>query len=273
MRVADSKPREIGAMTREMELRSLYFETLMKSLLGLLCEERPDQSAFLQRTPITSPFFERRLAEHGRDFPLLLSQAYTLVDRERMANVQECVEQAISDGVPGDLLEAGVWRGGVAIFMRAILKAYGILNRQVWVADSFEGLPAPEIHRFPADLPWIPWAGRLGVPLDAVKGNFERYGLLDEQVRFLKGWFKDTLPTAPVETLAVLRLDGDLYQSILDCLIHLYPRLSVGGFVIIDDFFLFKGCRQAVLDYRATHNINEPINEVAGNNAAYWRRH
>ena len=135
----------------------------------------------------------------------------------------------LTDGVPGDLIETGVWRGGATILMRAILKARGVTDRVVWVADSFAGLPAPNAARYPLDaginLHRFP---QLAVTLERVQDNFRRYGLLDDQVRFLKGWFRDTLPAAPIERLAVLRLDGDLYESTIQALESLYDKLSAG---------------------------------------------
>jgi O-methyltransferase len=99
-----------------------------------------------------------------------------------------------------------------AIFMRAVLKAYGDTHRLVWVADSFQGLPKPDPTRYPADAGDTSWqSSYFRVSLDQVKANFARYGLLDNQVRFLVGWFRDTMPTAPIEQLAVLRIDADLY--------------------------------------------------------------
>jgi hypothetical protein len=90
------------------------------------------------------------------------------------------------------------------------------------------------------------------VSLKEVRRNFERYGLLDDRVQFLVGWFEDTLPTATIERLAVLRLDGDMYSSTHHVLSALYPRLSVGGYVIVDDYYL-DTCRAAITDYRAQH--------------------
>jgi len=156
--------------------------------------------------------------------------------------------------------------------MRGILKAYGISDRRVWVADSFAGLPPPDREKYPADsgdiLHTIP---QLAVSLDDVKANFARYGLLDEQVRFLKGWFKDTLPSAPIERLAVARLDGDMYESTMDALNALYPKLSPGGFLIVDDYGSVAACAQAVTDYRQRHGIDETIQKI-DNDGVFWQR-
>jgi hypothetical protein len=207
--------------------------------------------------------------ELGEDFP---TTAHSMVGLKRLDNVQACVETVLREGVPGDLIETGVWRGGTVIFMRAILAAHAALDRVVWAADSFEGLPAPDLGRHPQEDPtanFHEFSG-LAVSLERVQANFARYGLLDDQVRFLKGWFSDTLPGAPIERLAVLRLDGDMYGSTMDALVSLYPKLSTGGFVIVDDYHI-DACRRAISDFRATHGIEDPLVAV-DNNAVYWRR-
>ena len=190
-----------------------------------------------------------------------------------MTICRTCATEVIEKRVPGDLIETGVWRGGAAILMRAVLQAYGERNRNVWVADSFQGLPRPDPERYPEDAGDTHWqqAHRLAVPLEEVKSNFRRYGLLDSQVRFLVGWFRDTLPGAPIGPLAVLRLDGDMYESTSEGLLHLYPKLSVGGYVIIDDYGSVRGCRRAVEDFRTKHQINEELLRT-GHTAIYWQR-
>lgn len=206
----------------------------------------------------------------GTDWPPP-PMADTMIGLKRLDNLQACVADVIKNKVPGDLIETGVWRGGASIFMRAVLKAYGVTDRTVWVADSFEGLPAPDAEKYPADAGDIHHQLMfLAVSCEQVKANFAKYGLLDEQVRFLKGWFKDALPHAPIEKLAVMRLDGDLYESTMDGLVSLYPKLSVGGYVIIDDYVL-KGCQQAVHDFRAKFGITDEIVDIDGT-GAYWQR-
>lgn len=204
----------------------------------------------------------------GRIWP---GYADTMIGRQRLDNLQYCVESALRDGIAGDLIEAGVWRGGACIFMRAVLAAHGVTDRKVFVADSFAGLPPPDTASHPAD------AGdehhryaTLAVSRDEVAANFQRYGLLDEQVVFLEGWFSDTLPTAPIDRLAVLRLDGDMYGSTMDALTSLYPKLSSGGFCIIDDYAL-PGCRQAVTDFRTANNIDAELHDIDWT-GCYWRK-
>ena len=213
--------------------------------------------------------YDPQLRQQGRDWP---ARADSMIGLARMDNLQFCVESVLEDGVPGDLIEAGVWRGGAVIFMRAVLKAHGIVDRTVWAADSFEGLPPPDAHRYPADKGdrHHEYDG-LRVGLEQVKHNFRRYGLLDDQVRFLAGWFKDTLPDAPIRQLAVMRLDGDMYESTMDAISTLYPRLSPGGYCIVDDYGNVPGCRQAITVYREKHGIMDKIIDIDGY-GAYWRK-
>ena len=204
----------------------------------------------------------------GRDWP---PTAETMIGTARLDNVVRCAVRAVRDRVPGDLIETGVWRGGATILMRGVIEALGDTDRSVWVADSFEGLPVPD-ERYPADA-GIDWSdvGVLKVGADAVRANFERYGLLDDRVRFLEGWFADTLPDAPIERLAVLRLDGDLYGSTMDALTALEHKVSPGGFVIVDDYGGWQSCRAAVDEYRADRGIDDPIHTVDWT-GVWWRK-
>jgi hypothetical protein len=213
--------------------------------------------------------FDPSLRERGADWSPL---AHTMIGMKRLDNVQECVETILEEDVPGDLVETGVWRGGASILMKGVLKAWGCTDRRLFVADSFQGLPPPDAEHYPDDAPsrLHEW-DELAVSVDEVRRNFERYGLLDDQVVFLEGWFKDTLPAAPIEQLAVMRLDGDLYESTMDALTHLYPKLSPGGFVIVDDYGDIPPCRKAVHDYRDRHGIDEKIVPI-DERGIFWRR-
>jgi O-methyltransferase len=205
----------------------------------------------------------------GRDWPI---GAETMVGLRRLDNLQHCLADVVARGVPGDVIETGVWRGGAMIFARAVLEALGDAERVVWCADSFAGLPRPDPDAYPADEGDVHHSyGQLAVPLEQVRANFARYGLLDERVRFLPGWFRDTLPTAPVERLAVLRLDGDMYESTIVALDALFPKLSVGGYVVVDDYGAAPACRHAVDDFRRDRGIADPIHEVDWT-GVYWQR-
>jgi O-methyltransferase len=199
--------------------------------------------------------------------------SHTMIGMERLDNLEYCARRVFADGVPGDFLEAGVCQGGAAIFMRGLQVALGQEERRVWLADSFEGLPPPthEVDRA-WDLDWSeerqPW---LACDIGAVRDNFRTYGLLDDGVRWLQGWFSDTLPEAPVERIAILRADADLYQSTREILDSLYHRVSPGGFVVIDDYGAIDACRHAVDEFRAEHGVTDPIRRIDWT-GVYWRR-
>jgi hypothetical protein len=204
----------------------------------------------------------------GGDWP---PRAHTMIGMVRLDNLQLCVETVLREGIAGDFLETGVWRGGASIFVKGILTAHADRTRRVWLADSFRGLPPPNAEKYPADRGWtLNKQPELAVSREAVEAHFRAYGLLDERVRFLEGWFKDTLPNAPIERLAVLRLDGDLYESTIQALDAMYAKLSPGGFLIVDDYSLAP-CRAAITDFRRQHAIDEPILAI-DEAAVYWRK-
>ena len=202
-------------------------------------------------------------------------QAYTLLDPIGLDNLQRCFGQILEKNIPGDLIECGVWRGGSCIFLRGLLRAYGQRRRRVWVADSFQGLPVPDPEQSPEDAithEFLQVIGGLRCSLEEVRENFRRFDLLDRQVQFLPGWFHETLPNAPIEKLALVRLDADYYESTQQALEALYPKLSRGGFMIIDDYgSAGLGARRAVDDFRRQQSIRGAIRGV-NENIAYWEK-
>jgi O-methyltransferase/8-demethyl-8-(2,3-dimethoxy-alpha-L-rhamnosyl)tetracenomycin-C 4'-O-methyltransferase len=256
-----SKESGIAAETTCVAAIERYLDLLENSLTGRLTEDPPI-------SPWSNGRFDSEVRLVGRDWP---ASAQTMIGSVRMRNIRHLVERVIAESVPGDLIETGVWRGGACIYMRAILAAYGIVDRKVWVADSFRGLPPPDPERFPADAGDMHHkVAELVVSAETVRANFARYGLLDRQVAFLEGWFKDTLPNAPIEQLALLRLDGDMYESTSEALDALYWKLSTGGYVIIDDYLL-EPCRAAVDQFRSRHGITSVLETVDGA-AVFWRK-
>jgi hypothetical protein len=213
--------------------------------------------------------YHKQERENGLDWP---NVAHTMIGLHRLNNLQFCIEDVLAMNVEGDFIETGVWRGGATIFMRAMLKAYNITDRIVFAADSFAGLPPPNAKLYPADKNYDLSSFKiLAVSLEQVQSNFACYGLLDNQVVFLKGLFKDSLPNAPIQKLAILRLDGDLYESTMDALTNLYPKLSIGGYVIIDDYQI-PCCAQAVHDFRKQFHITDPMYKTGDDVAVYWKR-
>ena len=213
--------------------------------------------------------FDHERRERGFDWPLV---GHSMAGLKRLHNVAELTDRALQEGVPGDFIETGVWRGGASAMMRGVLKARGITDRLVYLADSFKGLPPPNAEEFPEDAnSQFHLRPRLAIGLDEVKRTFEAYGFLDEQVRFVEGWFKDTLHKLDAPRFALIRLDGDMYESTIQALTALYPKLSPGGFVILDDYGAIPSCRQATHDYREAHGIKEEIVQI-DHTGVWWQK-
>jgi O-methyltransferase len=261
------------------DAKDLYLELMKTSLLGSVY---PNLDSIVWPSSYPLRWLLRKIfpanvsisrlvsaEERGLTWP---SHAYTMIGPRRLDNIRFCIESVLQQGVPGDFIETGVWRGGAVIFMRAVMKAHAATGRKVWVADSFEGLPKPDATRYPADSGdrhfLIP---ELAVSLEQVQANFRTFGLLDNQVQFLKGWFKDTLPKAPIEKFAVARLDGDIYESTMDGLVNIYPKLSMGGYLIVDDYGAVPACKKAIHDYRDAHGIKDPIKDIDGS-GVFWQK-
>jgi macrocin-O-methyltransferase TylF-like protien len=251
-----------------MDASTLYLSLLKKSLTDTLFNAEPDADN-ASEAEFLDGFIQHYIKGH----------ALSMVPVARLDNLEYCISNVVNNNISGDLIETGVWRGGTAIFMKAVLVAYGITDRLVWVADSFAGLPEPDPVKFPVEA--AAHSGKVmkevykhfAVSLDEVRNNFAAYGMLDSQVKFLKGWFRDTLPSAPIERLSVMRLDGDYYESTMDALRSLYDKLSVGGYVIIDDYGedTWTYCHNAVDEFRAAHRIVDSMTKV-DRHCSYWKR-
>jgi O-methyltransferase len=232
----------------------LYLDVMKRSLTDAIYEDEPHAL---------------EAKKDGRDWP---SRAYTMIGLQRLDNLQRLVEDVLASHVRGDLIECGAWRGGATIFMRSILKAHHVADRKVWVADSFEGLPPPTPGLYPADKgDYLHMFSALAVSVAEVQDHFASYGLLDSQVVFVKGLFKDALPKAKIERLAVLRVDGDMYESTMDALTILYDKVSVGGYVIVDDAGALESCRKAVEDFRSERHITAELKTIDWT-GVYWQK-
>lgn len=252
----------------EKSAASMYLNLLKRVLTNTLFLTEPDAN---------QEDVNRFVVEHVAHYQN--TNAISMIPIVRFDNLEMAINTVIDEKIDGDFIETGVWRGGATIFMRAALKVRGNNSRSVWVADSFEGLPKPDKEKFPreaasfASSAMTKYYNHLAVSIEEVKQNFETFGLLDENVKFLKGWFKDTLPTAPIESLAILRLDGDYYESTMDALVNLYDKVSPGGFVIVDDYGedAWTYCRKAVDDFRRERDIQSPLIRV-DRPCSYWRK-
>ena len=313
--------------------KDLYLDTMKRALMNIIYHESSAPmwctSAETGRCgPIDAMDLDRRL--QGADFSW---NALTLLGHKRLDNLQYCVESVLEQDVPGDFLEAGAFKGGGCIYMKAVLRANelehrgeGIEDRRIFVCDTFVAQPRPKhlpgwlVDQFvlwvmtallsipveawrrklvnacarlqgsfpPSDDPsdhsidvvstiirhlwkFSPIGGMAmgGTGLINVRSHFARFGLLDERVQFLQGFFSEILPSAPIDALAILRVDCDTYESVLDALRPLYHKLSDGGFCIIDDYFEYPDCQRAVQIFREEQGIQEPIHRIDWN-GAYW---
>jgi len=205
--------------------------------------------------PKTSAW-RRQLRLVGRDLP---NDADTMVGLARLQNIEDLALDVFARQIPGDFVEAGVWRGGSAMLMRALQCLAGEENRRVWLADSFQGLPLPDEADIADKGSAFHRVTELAVSRADVESRFQRYGLLDENVRFIEGWFSESLPGADTGPIALLRVDADMYRSTLDALNHLHHRVVSGGYVIVDDYGAIPECRMAVDEFRSNTNVTSPI--------------
>ena len=252
-------------MTRAISDR--YLDLIQKSLQNAIHGESQLEAAvaaLLQR--IRHPYLTRH---GGRSWP---GKAQTMIGETRLANLRGLVDRTLRENIPGDYIETGVWRGSACILIRAILEAREVTDRKVFVADSFEGLPRPNVKRHPADKrDRLFKFHELAVSEEQVRENFRKYDLLDHQVVFLKGLFSETLPKLTTERFALIRLDGDMYGSTIDRLTNLYDRLSPGGFVIIDDYGALQNCRLAVHNFLNSRSLHPSITPV-DDSCVWWRK-
>lgn len=209
--------------------------------------------------------FDADTRQKGGDWPLV---GYTMIGRKRLDHLHACMETIQREHIPGNLIETGVWRGGSCMLMKAVLQTQENDERIVYLADSFTGLPPPKNARDGWDLSGNPY---LEVSADQVRRNFERFDLWDERVRLIPGWFADTLATAETGSLAILRLDGDLYESTRVAIEALYDRVSPGGFIIVDDYYSWSSCKRAIDEFIASRKLQIILGAI-DDSAVFWRK-
>src|ERR1035437_7019878 len=187
-------------------------------------------------------------------------QETTMLSYERLETLYEQVLFVERQKIPGTLVECGVWRGGAAAIMALACMAEVSAPRTIHLFDSFEGLPAP-IAEFDGQLAVnmvgrgdgaLVATGAWAAEAEAVRELIvDRLGAPAGFLTIHKGWFQDTLPVAKEEIgeIALLRLDGDFYDSTKVPLDNLYQQVTSGGIVVIDDYGGFEGCRRAVDEY------------------------
>ncbi|KAL4439414.1 hypothetical protein ABPG77_008743 [Micractinium sp. CCAP 211/92] len=237
-------------------LRQAYITAVRDSLTGVHLQTPavvPGAGSELQQEPFAA---EQRSG--GLDWPLY---GATMVGTTRLNNLQELLTSVLQENVPGSFVECGVWRGGASVFAKAVLSAHGS-DREVHLVDSFQGLPPNTTAQDKHD--WYEME-YLRVSQDQVADVFQRYGLLDGQVHFHKGYFRYALPAwkaqGGVGPIAVLRMDGDMFESTMDQLYNLYDAVSPGGYIIIDDYTIPE-CHRAVHEFLERHGLQHRITQV-----------
>jgi O-methyltransferase len=196
---------------------------------------------------------------------------FTMTSQERIHALRKSVQYVITNEVPGDIVECGVWKGGSMMAAARTLLEMGV-TRQLYLFDTFEGMCAPtgidRDYRGKAAADYLEeddkntslvWAYS---PLDEVKRNLRDTGYDETQIVFAKGKVEDTIPVHAPERISVLRLDTDWYESTYHELVHLYPRLSLGGVLIIDDYGHWEGARRAVDQYIAENHVKILLNRI-----------
>jgi O-methyltransferase len=177
----------------------------------------------------------------------------------------EAVEYVVRNNIPGDIAECGVWSGGSMLLAAHALKHFGDTTRRIYLYDTFSGMPKPDDIDVRWDgIPSLPtWEHHrangqkwgFGGTQDHVRSVVLSSGYPEDRFVFVEGMVEDTLPAIRPEAIAILRLDTDLYSSTLHELVHLYPVLSVGGILIIDDYGAFVGAKVATDQYFAETGV------------------
>jgi hypothetical protein len=198
---------------------------------------------------------------------------YTMTTPERLYALINAVKYIVKNNIPGDIVECGVWKGGSMMAVAKTLLDLGRLDRQLYLFDTFEGMPRPQdvdvsyrgskaSKKFEEKMVTNDSSHWCFASLDEVKRAMYETGYDREKISFVKGKVERTIPNSAPQTISLLRLDTDWYESTRHELLHLYPRLSHGGVIIIDDYGHFLGARKAVDEYIEQNNICLLLNRL-----------
>lgn len=194
-----------------------------------------------------------------------------MIGIRRLENIDTLLQDVFHHKVPGGYIELGVWRGGACMLARGIMRAYGESHRTIYVCDSFQGLPPGDRNLHIGDRGWdiVPY---LKVDAETVARGFKLAGVMDPNVVFAKGFFNETTPhlATMIDSLAIIRFDGDMYESAVDTIYHLYEKLEVGGYFIVDDWYGFPA-RDAFVDFFNVHGVQPEIIQI-DQLSVYWKK-
>jgi hypothetical protein len=189
---------------------------------------------------------------------------YTMTSWERLCGMVEATEYIATYDIPGAIVECGVWKGGSMLAAALTLARLDRLDRDLYLLDTYQGLPEPgdkdvTTSGLSAHATWSATADAEGFSewcragLREVRGVMEQSGYPPERIHYVVGMIEDTIPEQAPAEIALLRLDTDWYESTRHEMEHLFPRLSVGGVLILDDYGSWQGARDALDEYLATN--------------------
>lgn len=260
-------------MNIEERVDSFYLKKMIGILTRtyfLISEEQSDRNSALDKIYISNPSYFDNSRERRLGIECWPLEADTMVGVYRLVNIYESLKSCVDGGIEGDFVEAGIWKGGACVFANAVIHELGQQDsRRVHCFDSFEGLPAPYMKEDEGDIHYT--FDPLRISVDQVKGVFSRYGLLTENAKFRKGFFKDSMKSVEdIEKICMLRLDGDMYCSTIEVLEALYDKVSIGGIVVVDDWAL-PTCRAAVYDFLGSRGLS-PEFRVIDESSIFWTK-
>lgn len=248
-------------------MRTQYLKLMAETLTGINLRI-PEY----HRSNIEKPFdFDAR--SFGLDWPMY---GYSMVGSYRLQNIHYLLLELEKNSISGDFIEAGVWRGGSCIFATAVMEAYNMEDRKVFVADSFQGLPPSSQSK--DENKWIGLGnGFLEVSQEEVALNFEAFGMLTPRVEFIEGFFRHSLPIfrdsmrSRARQIAFARLDADMYESTMDVLFNIFEFIPIGGIIVFDDFFTVPEESQAAVQFWELHGLEENFHDIDGS-GVWWRK-
>ncbi|MBD2078131.1 class I SAM-dependent methyltransferase [Phormidium sp. FACHB-592] len=234
--------------------------------------EQTEAEPFTQLMPTTESTETEQIIQKIRP--------YSMVPDSGVEFLIKAVQSIYEQQIEGDFVECGVWRGGCAAAMKLAERSLQPHSqRLLHLFDSYEGLPPVQPIDGPMAAGWqqavdSPWYfDNCTASLEDVQRNFSQLGLLDSEVHFYKGWFETTVPEfvkgKSERKIAILRLDGDWYESTKVCLENLYPLVSEKGIIIIDDYYAWDGCAVAVHEYLGSNGLNHRIRSIPDFSSAY----
>jgi O-methyltransferase len=199
----------------------------------------------------------------GLDPRLKKVRQYTMCPKDALESILNISQTLRDAGIPGDIVECGVCDGGTAALLGSTI---GLEKRRLWLYDSFEGMPVPtEADGSEA----AEWVGKCVGSEEKVKSILSQCGVPKESTVIRKGWFEDSFKQALPEQVALLHIDADWHSSVTLCLDTFYDRVAPGGYIILDDFGYWEGCREAFYDFCSRRGI-KPLLERAGIFQAHW---